>query len=85
MITDRMSLDRRRLEDAHIIYAVLNVMRWYPNGFSEEKKILKPAHFNDILSHLTPLFHKCFSEKYAGNTMITMYTACMHTTKFVNV
>lgn len=74
MIISRMSLDRRRLEDAHIIYAVLNVMRWYPNGFSDEDKILKPAHFNDILSHLTPVFHKCFSEKYAGNAMIIIYS-----------
>ena len=66
MLTDRINLDRRRLEDAHIIYAVLDVMRWYPTGFSEEDKILKPAHFNNILSHLTPTFHKCFSERYAG-------------------
>ena len=29
MIISRMSLDRRRLEDAHIIYAVLNVMRLF--------------------------------------------------------
>ena len=74
MIISRMSLDRRRLEDAHIIYAILNVMRWYPNGFSDVDKILKPAHFNDILSHLTPVFHKCFSEKYAGNAMIIIYS-----------
>lgn len=67
-----MSLDRRRLEDAHIIYAVLNVMRWYPDGFSEEDKILKPAHFNDMLSH------RCFSEKYAGNASMTIYTAYMY-------
>ena len=74
MIISRVSLDRRRLEDAHIIYAVLNFMMWYPNGFSEEDKILRPAHFNDILGHLTPVFHKCFSEKYAGNAMIIIYS-----------
>ena len=74
MIMDRMSLDRRRLEDADIIYAVLNVIRWYPNEFSEEDKILKPAHFNDMLSHLTPVFHRCFSEKYTGNALLIIYT-----------
>ena len=70
MLEKRIPLDRRRLEDAHMIYAVLNVLNWYPTKFGPEEKILKPAHFNEILSEITPIFHKCFSERYAGKLLI---------------
>ena len=66
MLKDRITLDRRRLEDAHMIYAVLKVFAWYPAKFRPEERVLKPAHFNEILSQITPAFHRCFSEKYAG-------------------
>ena len=63
---DRITLDRRRLEDAHIIYAVLNVMTWYPDKFGPEAKAFRPANFNEVLSRITPIYHTCFSERYAG-------------------
>jgi len=66
MLKNRITLDRRRLEDAHMIYALLNVMNWYSVEFGPEEQVIKPAHFNEILSQKTPKFHKCFSERYAG-------------------
>jgi len=66
MLKNRVTLDRRRLEDAHMIWAVLTVMEWYPENFGPEAMMLRPAHFNDSLSQITLRFHKSFSEKYAG-------------------
>jgi len=69
MLKDRITLDRRRLEDVHMIYAVLNVMAWYPEHFKVETNMLKPTNFNEVLSHITPIFHGCFSQKYTGILM----------------
>ena len=38
MLKDRITLNRRRLEDVHMIYAVLNVINWYPVNFSPEAR-----------------------------------------------
>ena len=65
-LRDRLRLDRRRLEDAHMIYAVLNVMNFYPDAFTKDDKLFRPAHFNKILYAVTPTFYKCFSEMYSG-------------------
>jgi len=70
MLKERITLDRRRLEDAHMIYAVLNVMAWYPESFGPETRKLKPTNFNEVLSHITPIFHECFSEKYTGTHIL---------------
>jgi len=69
-LKDRIILDRRRLEDAHMIYAVLNVFGWYPAKFGPEQKVIRPSHFNEILGKITPIFHQCFSEQYAGTATI---------------
>ena len=53
-----------------MIYAALTVFDWYPTKFRPEERVLKPAHFNEILSRITPVFHRCFSEKYAGISLI---------------
>ena len=62
-------MDRRRLEFAHLLYAVLKVSLWYPtiplldlDGDLDEK----------MLQLITP-YHKAFSEKYAG-TCVYMLT-----------
>lgn len=64
-----MKLDRRRLEAAHIMYAVLRVISWYPVSFGAHLKEFKPAHFDNILKEITPIFHKCFSREYAGELL----------------
>ena len=69
LLKDRIILDRRRLEDAHMIYAALNVLSWYPTNFGPEQKIFRPSYFNEILGHITPTFHQCFSERYAGTVI----------------
>lgn len=65
-LRDRLKLDRRRMEDAHMIYAVLNVMNFYPDAFTKDDKLFRPAHFNEVLCAITPKFYKCFSEMYSG-------------------
>ena len=65
-LKDRLKLDRRRLEDAHMIYAVLNVMNYYPDAFTKDDKSFRPAHFNKVLCAISPKFYKCFSDMYSG-------------------
>ena len=69
LLKDRITLDRRRLEDAHMIYAVLRVLSWYPAKFGPEQKVFRPSCFNKILRHITPKFHQCFSERHAGTAV----------------
>ena len=46
-------------------------LNWYLAKFGSEEKVLKLAHFNKILSQITPIFQKGFSERYAG-ILLTM-------------
>lgn len=68
-------LDRRRLEDAHMIYAVLHVLNWYPAKFRYNENRIRPSHFNEVLSCVTPIFHNGFSERYAG-MLVTISKVC---------
>lgn len=53
-----------------MIYAVLNVINFYPDAFIKEDKVLRPVHFNKVLSTITPRFYKCFSEMYSGTVHV---------------
>ena len=49
----RLKVDMRQLEDAHVMYAVLIVMKWYPAAFDEKLHNFQLAHFNNTLSEVT--------------------------------
>ena len=58
----RARLDYRRLEEAHLKFAVLNVYERYPSSFLS-RKIYSIA---DTLEVITPNFYKAFEARYAG-------------------
>ena len=59
----RASLDRRRLEEAHLKYAVLMVYRDYGDYFSN----CKVSHDHRLtLERVSPVYYKAFTARYAG-------------------
>ena len=58
-------MDRRRLEEAFLQYAILNIATLYPTHICTEM-----LHLHDGLSEtllmVTPVFHNAFIEKNAG-------------------
>ena len=40
-LEDRLKIDRRRLEAAHLLFAALNVYGWYHDDFKDVKKSTK--------------------------------------------
>ena len=69
MLKDRITLDRRRLEDAHMIYAVLNVMVWYPEHFKVETNM--QSH-NSNISWV--LFTEIYRYSHVSKTSIEYVT-----------
>ncbi len=57
-----MSLDRRRLEEAHLIFSILDVFWHYPSKF-EEKKVYTSVQ--QTLDVVTPIFYDAFTSEYA--------------------
>jgi hypothetical protein len=60
----RSKLDRRRLEEAHFRYAILNVVRWYPDQILTEA-IFMPD-MKDTLSKFFAAYQHAFHSKYSG-------------------
>lgn len=58
-----MRLDRRRLEAAHFKYAVLKVMKRYPDTFQQQKISVTLA---DTLKKVTQDFYTAFTTRYSG-------------------
>lgn len=61
---DRIRLDRRRLENAHLKYAVLTTQSRYPSTAVG----LIPMHtdISSTLADFTVRFYKAFSQRYPG-------------------
>ena len=59
----RASLDRRRLEEAHLKYAVLRVYKWYPKLFPV---MTMASSIQQILEDMTPTFYRAFSMYYSS-------------------
>lgn len=58
-----LSLDRRRLEAAHLKYAALKVMKRYPEVFKQHKINIK---LTETLESITKDFYTAFTLKYSG-------------------
>ena len=61
----RFKLDRRRLEAAHLKYAVL-IMAKYPD-IRKHKGPTISISLSEAIEDATPMFYKEFMSKYAGN------------------
>lgn len=62
LLKEREVLDRRRLEHAHLQYALLRVI----NFFSFELQDISFRDFNEALKNLAPSIHDAFTRHYAG-------------------
>lgn len=73
LVWDRIKLDRRRLEAAHLLYAILNVTEWY-FGLKDKFHFTR-GNLDDAIDKITPLYHNAFSKEYAGMaTELSVYT-----------
>ena len=62
LISNRACLDCRRLEEAHLKYAVLCIYQRYSQSFP---RWVIASDTKQTLENITPLFYKAFSEHYA--------------------
>ena len=60
---DRLQLDRRRLEEAHMKFCILDVFKRYPQAFSTWKI---STSLQQNLNNIIPHYFSVFSAKYAG-------------------
>lgn len=68
LLEERNRLDRRRLEDGHLQYAMLKVIAAYPERFSLKEISFK--NIGDALLRVTPTFHEAFTARFAGKKCI---------------
>jgi hypothetical protein len=62
-------MDRRRLEEAYLQYALLKVSGWYSAHLSIEMLHLHDG-LSETLLQATPSFHKAFLQKYSGKPQV---------------
>ena len=67
-ICARAILDRRRLEEGHMKYAVLRVYKWYPKFLPA---MTMASSIQQILEDMTPTFYNAFSMYYSSKYMCT--------------
>jgi len=68
-------MDRRRLEHAHIRYAILNVAEWYQN-FEVKNILFTPDQAETTLNEFTPLYTKAFYELYSSKQEFLHRAVC---------
>ena len=65
VLRKRQLLDRRRLEDAHLKFACLQIAKWYPQSFKHHNLVFTPS-LNETLQKLTPVYHEAFLGFYSS-------------------
>ncbi len=63
-VMQRLKLDRRRLEDAHLKYAMIKVSKRY---LPESTHWTMKSDLFSSLNDFTPTYFNWFTSKYAGN------------------
>ena len=76
----RQELDRRWLEDAHMKYACLQLLAWFPEAVGETCTAFQ-ADMIDTLAKITPALFFAFEAKYAG-VCYPVATTTMYLTRF---
>ena len=61
--SNRAVLDRRRLEEAHLKFCLLDVFKRYPDYFPTW---CIHTNFQECLHHYTPIYYDAFIRLYAG-------------------
>lgn len=67
VLKERQDLDRRRLEHAHLQYALLQMIRFFSSSLC--LKDISFKDFNATLLKLAPALHQAFTGYYAGMVM----------------
>ena len=62
---ERLGMDRRRLELAHLKYAILNVCSWYPS-LCVKDIVFVPGNVDERVLEFSKKYYLLFSSKYAG-------------------
>lgn len=62
----RTALDRRRLESAHLHFAVLNIAKQYPDHFKGQ---LIHCDLQITLEEITPKLFQLFRQEYGGKKL----------------
>ena len=75
-------MDRRRLENAHFQYAILQVASWYPQHLDITTLALHGSTKDTLLS-VVAKYHGVFMAQYASiiDDMATMTLYCMYMNK----
>ena len=60
---DREKLNRRRLEEGHMKFCILDVFVRYPQNFPTWKIT---SNLQQCLDNITPTYYNAFTSKYAG-------------------
>ena len=67
-------MDRRRLEHAHVRFALLNVTQWYKESFIGVSIMFSSDQSEATLLEFTPLYQAAFYKKYSGMYYIDLYS-----------
>lgn len=71
LLGEREQLDRRRLEHAHLQYALLQMIHFFPQSFS--LKEISFRNFDETVTKLAPALHEAFTAHYAGITRVLSF------------
>ncbi len=63
-LEDRMRLDRRRLEKAHLTFALMNLYQWYANDLRHIP--LQTDDLDRMIMDIIPAYHLAFCRLYTG-------------------
>ncbi len=73
----RLKLDRRRFESAHLQYAMLKTASRYPQ-LSSSTSVSSNLH--DTLQKFSPAYYAAFMAKYSGTyVLVNTVCLCLHT------
>jgi len=69
LLNQRIRLDRRRLESAHLKYAMLSLQRLYPELLTVP--VIVTGEVKETVMKFTPYFYKAFCSRYAGKHFVS--------------
>lgn len=75
----REVLDRRRLEMAHLQYALLQVCGWYPDKLPTSQVAITPGDLDATITTVGEVYYSLFAAKYASKHSENILNCAMYT------
>ena len=69
VLNQRIRLDRRRFESAHLKYAMLSIQKCYPT--LSTLSITVTGEIKETMLSFTPAFYQAFCKKYSSRSLCT--------------